>query len=255
MLGLQLYGPLSKQAMGELELLEAMKNIGYKRVEPCICMDGESDNPSFWTVKHFCELQPELAKMGLDVISCHVAMSDEEQALSNMYMLAKEYGIRYFIFNASFELTKEGVERAADRFLRMSDMLEMVGGTILIHNGKYDVAVEVEGRSADEYLMDLCEDRIGMQIDIGWALAGGVDPYDFYKRNQQRILSIHFKDFEKPGVSDVDCIIGKGVVDTELFVKIGIENNLPLFVDQDAYTDVIGDAKRSYEFVTSKGDI
>lgn len=50
-LGLQLYGPIACGKMGLTEMFEGFKKLGIARVEPCVTLDGEMDNPSFWTME------------------------------------------------------------------------------------------------------------------------------------------------------------------------------------------------------------
>lgn len=251
-LGLQLYGPLAKQSMDEKELLCKAKEIGFMRVEPCITFAKESDNPSFWTVKHFVELYPYLQELGLEVISCHIAGACQLEYGEQMCMLAKEYGMKHFIFGTG-DLAEEKLQEKAFVFRVLGDVLAPLGARILLHNGKPDVMVKIGGRTAYEYLVDICQGRVGMQFDVGWCIAGGVDPLDIVRRNEKRIESLHFKDFKEPGISDVDCIIGQGVVDSPLFMQFGRANGIPLFVDQDMYEDVAADAAKSYWYLIDEG--
>lgn len=54
----------------------------------------------------------------------------------------------------------------------------------MIHNGKPDIAAQIQGRTAYEYLVDICLGKIGMQFDTGWCARGGQNPLEFIKRNE-----------------------------------------------------------------------
>lgn len=49
-IGLQLYGPITCGQMDLVEMFKGLKKIGIDKVEPCISLDGKSDNPSFWSM-------------------------------------------------------------------------------------------------------------------------------------------------------------------------------------------------------------
>lgn len=48
---------------------------------------------------------------------------------------------------------------------------------------------------------------------------GGEDPWAFIKRNEGRIKSFHYKDFDMSKDSDVDTWIGNGTLDNEIFMQ------------------------------------
>ena len=247
-LGLQLYGPLQKNEMSEKELLKTMKEVGYSFLEPCICLDGESDNVSFWSIEHFERIYEEIKAEGFSVISCHVMTADYIKSLPLMCSLAEKYSIKHFVVGVG-ELTKEAIEERARVYMTMADSLKEYGARVLIHNGKPDTAVKIEGKTALEYMYESCRGKAGAQFDIGWCMAGGEDPVRLLNDNMKYMESIHFKDFMEPGISDVDCVIGDGKADNKVFKEFGLKNNIPLLVDQDAYDDVPVDAKKSYSYL------
>ena len=88
-----------------------------------------------------------------------------------------------------------------------------------------------------------------MQLDLGWCAAGGEDPIAFFKRNEGRVESVHFKDFVKPGISDSDVAIGSGSIDSISAIRIAQQRGLPMLIDQDAYDDIRVDLKKSLDFI------
>ena len=72
-IGLNLYGPCSKQAMKEEDLLIAVRALEIDYVEPCILLGGLThNNPSFWTMMKFQHLYKLMKSIGLGVQSIHV---------------------------------------------------------------------------------------------------------------------------------------------------------------------------------------
>lgn len=149
----------------------------------------------------------------------------------------------------AYPMEEDNIKKTAELYMQLADGLKDCKARLLIHNGQPDVGVTINGMTAYEYLVECCMGKAGMQFDLGWCAAGGVDPQLLLKRSADKIESLHFKDFKKPGVSDRDIYIGGGSVDSMPFVKFGLEENLPMFVDQDCYEDLIEDVCKSYEYL------
>lgn len=252
-LGLQMYGVLAKRAASDEEIIGSMKKIGLQQMEPCIQFDDGYDdsNPSFWSVEKFERLYPQIREAGITVVTCFVIAGSVKKSAEKMYYLAEKYQIPFFILNMPSDHSKEGLVRAAADYRELSDLLKKAGARPLIHNGKPDTEIMMEGMTSYEYMVELCEGKVGMQFDIGWGAAGGVDPIAFLQKNDSRIESIHFKDFEQPGVSAGDIYIGGGSVDSETALKIGLAKKVPLFIDQDNYAGagIEEDMLKSYQFL------
>lgn len=189
------------------ELLSGLKNIGIDRVEPCISLDGKSTNPSFWSMEKCEEIFPLLKKLGLEVISCHVASEDLNESIPEICRLVKEFGIKQIVVGMP-ELNEVAIQERAFLYCKIADVLSECGAELLIHNGKPDIAVKIQGRTAYEYMIDVCLGKVGMQFDTGWAARGGENPWNIIKRNQERIKSLHYKDFDMAKDCDIDTYTG-----------------------------------------------
>lgn len=132
---------------------------------------------------------PVLKELGLEIVSCHVASEDLNNSIA--------------------------------------DILAMRGARLLVHNGKPDIATKIRGRTAYEYMIDICLGKVGMQFDTGWCARGGEDPWTFIKRNESRIESLHYKDFNMKNDTDVDVCIGDGTLDNEIFMQFARLKGIP----------------------------
>ncbi len=251
-IGIQLYGPVAKGTLGAKELFEGFKKIGINRVEPCITLDGESGAPSFWTIEQCGEYFPMLNEIGLEVISCHVSSNDYLATIPVMIKLAQAYNIKHFVVGvAGTDIV--ALQERAFVYRQVAEALEPYGARLLLHNGKHDISAKVQGMTAYEYMTDICLGKVGMQFDTGWAARGGEDPMAFIMRNAQRIESLHFKDFDMSVDTDVDTCIGQGTLDNEMFMQFGRATGIPLFIDADAYDNVLEDASKSYRYLMDIG--
>ncbi len=249
-IGLNLYGPCSKQVMKEEDLLIAVSAVGINYVEPCVLMGGLThDNPSFWTMMKFQHLYKLMTNIGLGVRSIHVVTESLEKSVDEMIMLVNEYGINQFVVGMPNPLDENTLRERSLVLYEVAERLKSCGARILIHNNKPDTEVKINGVTALERLVNMCDGKVGFQLDLGWCAAGGEDPIDFFKRNEGRIESVHFKDFEKPGISDTDVAIGSGSIDSVSAIKLAQTLGLPMLIDQDAYDDIRVDLKKSLDFI------
>ena len=249
-IGLNLYGPCSKQAMKDEDLLIAVRALEIDFVEPCVLMGGLThDNPSFWTMSKFQHLYKFMNNIGLEVNSIHVVTESIQDSVDEMIMLANEYGIKQFVIGMPNKLEESVLRERALVLFSVTERLKSCGARLLIHNNKPDTAVKINGKTALETLVDLCDGKVGFQLDLGWCAAGGEDPIAFFKRNESRVESLHFKDFVKPGVSESDVTIGSGSIDTISAIEIAKKLRLPMLIDQDSYGDIRVDLKKSAKFI------
>ncbi|MCQ2592435.1 MAG: hypothetical protein MJ188_06580 [Treponema sp.] len=251
-LGLQLYGPIANSKMDVTELLAGIKKTGIDRVEPCISLDGKNKNPSFWSMEQCKEIFPVLKKLGLEVISCHIASEDLNESIPEICCLVENFGIKQIVVGTG-ELNEVAIQERAFLYRKIADVLAEKGAELLIHNGKADIAVKIQGRTAYEYMVDICLGKVAMQFDTGWCARGGENPWAFIKRNENRIKSLHYKDFDMAKDSDVDTWIGNGTLDNEIFMQFGRLKGIPQFIDADTYGDVLEDVNKSYWYLMNIG--
>lgn len=254
-LGVQLYGLMANTGAEVEKILADMKEIGLKRVEPCIdfTIDGNCGNKAFWSPAFYESVKPLLDQYGLEVISCHASTNPENflEEKTVIYDFIKKHGIKHIILKMpSYE--KTAMQELAALYMSFADEIKPLGARILLHNGKPDLETMIEGTTAYEYMADLCCGKVGLQVDTGWALAGGADPIALIERNKERIESLHHKDFNDLNALNKDVSIGDGLVDSAKAKALGIELDLPQFVDQDAYTaNYKEEVSRSYAFLNN----
>lgn len=254
-LGVQLYGLMANTRAEPEIILRDMKEIGLQRVEPCIdfTVNGSCGNKAFWTPAYFDEMKSILDELGLDVISVHASTNPDKfmEEKAGIFEFVKKNHLKHIILKMP-PYDKAVMQEAADLYKAFADELAPLGARILLHNGKPDLETIIDGTTAYEYMADLCEGKVGLQVDTGWALAGGADPIALIERNKGRIESLHHKDFDDLSALNKDVSIGDGLVDSGKAKELGIALDLPQFVDQDAYTvNYVEEVSKSYAFLNA----
>ena len=124
---------------------------------------------------------------------------------------------------------------------QLADALREAGTSLLIHNEAADIAAKADGKTLCEHMLDLCQGRVGLQVDAGWAMQGGVAPLAFLRRNRDLVRSVHFKDFDSEGHA---VTVGEGVLPLEDCFAFARAYGLPQLIDQDSFTgDLFGDLR------------
>ena len=113
--------------------------------------------------------------------------------------------------------------------------------------------------SALDYFFSLAGEKIGLQLDIGWAGVNG-NELEIAQKYANRIVSIHLKDFV-PGTKgnfknenmpkDRFCAIGNGEIRTAEVLAIRdtfTRFNGSIIIDQDhSPTDILDDIQVGYQ--------
>ena len=214
-IGIQLWGALNDTRTGTLEALRRLRALGFDRVEPCVSVEPIPGlEHVIWPMDWFAAHAGEIADMGLEVVSCHIFAADIAASAGAFARMARELGVRQFVVKSPAELTDMSLQQAAMNYMRAADALAGAGAELLLHNERADIAARLRGKTAYEYLLDLCLGKVGAQVDVGWALAGGEDPEALLWRNAGRVRSLHFKDFVRSGEDLSEVAPGAGAVDT-----------------------------------------
>lgn len=101
----------------------------------------------------------------------------------------------------------------ADRLTDLAGELADHGATLAYHNHDHEF-VDVGDRTGLEAVVERSSD-VAFELDLGWALAGGVDPAAFLRRHADRVPFVHAKDVapapDREGWASVE--LGTGELD------------------------------------------
>lgn len=208
----------------------------------------------------------EAQNKGLTVKSVHVFCTigniflPTKAVIRTIRKLHKEYGVESFVFSGMFSDARHA-EKWATFLKRIARNVNQEGCRILYHNHSQEfemVEVNEKAMSALDYFFSISSDKIGMQLDIGWA-GMGFDEIATAKKYAERIQSVHLKDF-LPGTrgvyknqdmpKDRFCAIGEGEI--RITEVLSMLSEFPAFhgsiiIDQDYSTsDILQDLKIGY---------
>ena len=235
MQGVQTFGLLRSTREPVETILEALPHLGCTAVEPCICAEPiQGLERMAWPPDMIPHMAEVIRKNGMCIPSCHVFVRSVAAEADWLRTLAETYGIEYFVVKSPEDLSESSLRLAAEELRAAAEKLGD-SARILIHNEQADISRTYHGKTACEVLADLAGDRIGLEVDVGWVMAGGMDPDTFVQRNLERIRALHLKDFVRSGDAWTEVSIGLGQVQAAAFADLAERLNIPVLADQDRF--------------------
>lgn len=247
--GVQIFGCLREFREDPEAFFHRISEMGYRQIEPCVLFGDTSGVPEafrelLWSPAEVPAFQKQMTELGLTLSSCHVFCPDPLGAADELLALAEKTSIDTYVINCPGDTIAEKYPAFAQTCRALSERLAGGGVSLWLHNGGPEIAARatVDGEEVTvlEAVLSLAGDRLGVQIDTGWVMSGGVDPAAFLKKLGTRVRSVHFKDmaehFETLAGNDRFAVLGKGVTDIP-GVLAQIPAGVPILVDQDATQD------------------
>jgi len=136
-------------------------------------------------------------------------------------------------FKNTFEMNEEEWTAFGRDLSSYVSQIEDAGLTLGYHNHSYEFKPLESGKLPIECMMDQNE-NLKLEIDLGWAVAGGADPITWIKKYSHQIVACHLKDFyskEKDMLDhDNQSSIGDGFIDWTLLINTMRETGCKLFI-------------------------
>lgn len=233
--GVQMYGVSKEWKQDPEGFLKKIYEAGYRQIEPCLGFRVDARDYGFWIPEDLEQAMPLLAKYHIEVHAVHIFLDEYhyERELAILTELAQKYHISWFVVKSPARLTKDVLDETAARYRELAEELEKAGAGLLIHNEKEDICIRVNGKTAYEYLLEACGEKVGAEVDVGWMYCGGVDPEEFLWAHADRVKAVHYKDMKTTGQ---EAPLGKGMVDLKACFQFARANGALQIVDMDAAT-------------------
>lgn len=234
--GVQLFGILKNRRDNTMETLRALRQLGFSRIEPCLSLEPiPGMEHVIWPIPWFEAHWEEICGLGLEIVSAHIFTEGLAASAGEWKRLAEKYHIGQFIAKLPQDKSHEVLQQAALSYMQVADTLAEVGAMLLLHNEGTDIQTLIRGKTAYEYLLELCLGKVGAQVDVGWVYAGGQDPETLLWRLGSLVKSLHYKDFHRKGSNMSPAIVGSGDVDLVACFQFARAMGIPQIVDQDVF--------------------
>lgn len=233
--GVQMYGVSKEWKQDPEGFLKKIYEAGYRQIEPCLGFRVDARDYGFWIPEDLEQAMPLLAKYHIEVHAVHIFLDEYhyERELAILTELAQKYHISWFVVKSPARLTKDVLDETVARYRELAEELEKAGAGLLVHNEKEDICIRVNGKTAYEYLLEACGEKVGAEVDAGWMYCGGVDPEEFLWAHADRVKAVHHKDMK---ITGQEAPLGKGMVNLKACFQFARANGALQIVDMDAAT-------------------
>ncbi|HXH98731.1 MAG TPA: sugar phosphate isomerase/epimerase [Sphingobacteriaceae bacterium] len=224
--GIQLYTFRKEMLVDAHGTLQQLASLGIKQIESASSIKGRYYGLSPKEIKHICD------DLGMKLISGHAEFNNNwQQAMDE----AAESGQEYLITSnfPSQGQTVDNYKRVADSFNKAGEACKRLSIKFGYHNHNAQFREENGQVLYDVLLNNTDPDLVHMELDLGWMIAAGKKPIDYFNKYRGRFPLWHLKDMK--GMQSTE--FGKGNLDIVTILRnrklAGLKH---FFVEQEEYT-------------------
>lgn len=226
--GVQLYSVRKEMLADATGTLKKLAALGYKELESARSDKGNYYGLSPKVMKKTCD------SLGLNMRSGHIHIDENFQKSLDE---AKEVGQEYLICSTmpTEGQTLDNYKKVAEAFNKSGEACKKLDIKFGYHNHDYEFETANGQTLYDVLLANTDPKLVHMELDLGWVVASGKDPLDYFKRFPGRFPLWHLKDMDLQKKHSTE--FGKGGLKIEEILKGGEQSGLKyFFVEQEEYT-------------------
>jgi sugar phosphate isomerase/epimerase len=225
--GVQLYTFRKEMLDDAIGTLKQIAALGIKQIESARSEKG-----------HYYGLKPKEIKLictdlGMTLRSGHVHLDDKwQQTLAD----ATEAGQEYLICSTmpSNGQTVENYTKVAAAFNKAGEDCKKHNLKFGYHNHEYEFEEQNGQVLYDVLLNNTQANLVHMELDLGWVIAAGKNPLDYFNKFPGRFPLWHLKDVDLAKKHSTE--FGKGGLDIKLMLKNASKSGMKyFFVEQEDY--------------------
>lgn len=226
-IGVQLYSVRVEMNQDAKGTLAKLSKLGYNQIESARSQKGLYYGLSPKEMKQTC------TDLGLTLRSGHVHVDKEWLKTIDQ---AAEAGQEYLICSTmpTSGQTVSNYTEVADTFNKAGEQCKARGIKFGYHNHEYEFET-VDGQILYNILLKNTQaDLVHMELDLGWVVAAGKSPHDYFNQFPGRFPLWHLKDMDLAGKKSTE--FGKGNLDIPGILKNYKKSGLRyFFIEQEEY--------------------
>jgi len=163
---------------------------------------------------------------------------------------AAEGGVEYLVCATTPVSTLDEVKASIETLNKSAEAAKKAGVQLAYHNHDQEFA-KVEGQVPYDLLLSQTNaDTLKMELDLAWAVKGGVDPVELFRKNPGRFPLWHVKDLDAK--RETILPVGSGTIDFKpIFANASTAGMKHFFVEHDMPTDPYASIKSSFAYITN----
>ena len=226
--GIQLYTVRKEMLADAAGTLKKLAALGIKQIE-----SASSDKGYYYGLKP-AEMKKICNDLGMHLRSGHVHLDDKwQQTMEEGVQSGQEYMICSSM--PSNGQTIDNYKKVAERFNTAGEACKKLNLKFGYHNHDYEFAQE-NGKVLYDVLIENTDPAyVNMELDLGWVVAAGNDPLDYFTRYPKRFPLWHLKDMDLVKKHSVE--FGKGGLDIKKMLDHSTQSGLKyFFIEQEEYS-------------------
>ena len=225
--GVQLYTFRKEMLADARGTLIKIAALGIKQIE-----SAGSDKGYYYGLSPK-EMKQACADSGMTLRSGHIHLDDKWHQTMND---AAESGQEYLICSTmpTNAQTIDNYKRVADTFNKAGEDCKKLNIKFGYHNHNYEFET-VNGQVLYDVLLENTDEHlVHMELDLGWVVATGKDPLNYFRKYKGRFPLWHLKDMDLTKKQSTE--FGKGGLDIVQLLKNSKEAGMKyFFVEQEEY--------------------
>lgn len=226
-IGVQLYTFRSEMSADATGTLKKIAALGIRQIE------SAAGNKGYYYGLSPKEMKTVCGDLGLTLRSGHVGLDEHwQQTLDDAAVAGQEYLICSSMPTSG--QTVSNYQHVAEQFNKAGEEAKKRGIKFGYHNHDYEFASE-NGKVLYDVLLDHTDPAlVHMELDLGWVIASGNDPLDYFKRYKGRFPLWHLKDMDLAKKHSTE--FGKGSLPVARILQHAKDSGLQYyFVEQEEY--------------------
>jgi len=226
-IGIQLYTVRKEMLADPVATLKQLAKVGFKELE-----SARSDKGNYYGLKPK-EIRKITEDLGMKLRSGHIHVDkDWEKSIEEATQTGQQYIISAVL--PSQGQTIEHYQESADAFNKLGEECKKSHLSFGYHN--HDSEFEtVKGRVLYDILLERTNPAlVTMEMDLGWVVAAGHDPFHYFSKYPGRFPLWHLKDMDL--VRKQSTEFGKGKVDIKGLLQHAKQAGMKhFFLEQEEY--------------------
>ncbi|HUB59305.1 MAG TPA: TIM barrel protein [Puia sp.] len=226
-IGIQLYTVRAEMLADPVDTLKKIAKIGFKELE-----SARSEKGNYYGLRPK-EIRRVATDLGMTLRSGHVHVdNDWERSLEEATVTGQQYIISAVL--PSPGQTVDHYKQSAEAFNKLGEQCKKAG----LHFGYHNHDSEFE-QSDNTVLYDVLlkytdPELVTMEMDLGWVVAAGHDPFTYFRDYPGRFHLWHLKDMARTERRSVE--FGQGKVDIKGLLQHARQSGMKyFFLEQEEY--------------------
>jgi sugar phosphate isomerase/epimerase len=226
-IGIQLYTVRKEMLADPAGTLKQLAAIGFKELE-----SARSEKGNYYGLGAK-EIKKITGDLGMRLRSGHIHVDkDWKQSLEQATETGQEYIISAVL--PSPGQTVDHYKQSAEAFNKLGEECKKAGLHFGYHNHDSEFDSENGQVLYDVLLKHTDPALVTMEMDLGWVVAAGHDPFQYFKQHPGRFPLWHLKDMDKVQKKSVE--FGKGQVDIKGLLQHAKQAGMKhFFLEQEEY--------------------